>query len=1034
MKNFMWGWVLFICTLPAIAQETVTNWDPDRAYREGLDLFDRKDYVNARDVFSTVLDRTRSATDADIQAIRVNSEYYRALSALILQNPDGEHLMLAFLNNHAGNAKTNRAYFYLGDYYYRKKKYREVVEYLEKVDPFELDRSEAEDYRFQLGYGYFFKRDFAKARRYFQESKRSSKYAIPAHYYHGFIAFTEGDYEQALRDFREVEASAYFGKVVPFYITSIYFQQGQYKEVIDYATPLIEDRTLKYYPEVNQLLGKAYFERQEYEKALPLLLYYAESTRRMSKEDIFQLGFTQHKVGEYYDAIDNFEQLTNENDSIGQHALYLLGDCYIRSGDLRKARVAFQQASMMEYDDFVQENALFNFAKTSSELQIYNAAIQATQDFLNRYPDSENAEEAKELLTNMFLNTRNYREAISVIESMRNIPPSVREAYQKVCYYRGIELYNDKRFADANTHFDKSLRYPIDASIQAQTYFWKGEIALSDRDYPAAVGHYRKFKDLARVARQLPLVSSNATADYGIGYAYFATEDYRNAVRSFTDAVAGLKRMPNSPEAQRLRTDTYADALLRVGDCYFMLNEHNKALEAYKEIVDGKLKGLDYALFQQGMLYGVKQDIANKRQSMDQLVRNHPTSFYYDDALFQLASAYLLERNNNESIRYFERLINEQKQSPYVVQALLKVALIYYNTQQDQKALNYYTRVANDYPGTPEAKEALAQVKRISVEMGDPQIYIGLAGANVSEQDTLLYRVAENAYFREEYAKAKTEFSNYLRQFPNGYFSLLAHYYRGDCYYRDKEFSEALPDYEAVLGKPNNSTYQEVAYLRAAKINHYILNNASQAFNYYEPLLPLASTPQTRFETLQALMNLGYQIRQFGKASQYAQQMLKEPQAGQDDILNAHYYLGKIAYTQRDRTEAMTQFTRVKELTTNEKGVEARYYIALIHFERNDLRLSEAQCDDIIKNYPGYDLWLVKSLILVSDIYVQQKEYFQAKSTLESIVGSYNGDPAVLAEAEEKLAKVNELMANESRISNPNEAPFNQFDDPSNDR
>lgn len=1014
------------------AQETTIYWDPEEAYREALTLFDHEDYVNARDAFQTVLSKTRYATDPESKAMRVNAAFYLALSALTLQNPDGEQLMLSFLSNHTGNTNSNKAYFHLGDYYYRKKKYKDVVAYHSKVDPFELSKSEKEDHTFQLAYGYFFQKSFTEAKRLFKNVLNTERYYYPAHYYHGFIAFIEGDYTTALDNFEKVEKSVYFGRVVPYYIASIYYQQSNYVALTEYATPLLEDRKIKYYPEINQLVGKAYFEQGDYSKALPLLLYYAESTRRMSKEDIYQLGYTQYKLGEYDAAISNFEQLSRENDSLGQHAVYMLGDSYLQTGDLNKARRAFQEASELNYDQFIVENALFNYAKTSYEVGVHNAAITATQSFLTRFPQSVNNRAAKELLTDMFLNTRNYREAISIIESMGDRSPTIREAYQKVTFYRGVELFNDKRFGEALTHFDKSLAEPIDEAVTAQAHFWKAEIKLQRKAYADAIGDYRKFKTVAKVARQLPLTTTAAAADYGIGYAYYEQEDYQNAVRYFADATTQLRQYPNAAEGEQVKQRLLPDATLRLADCAFMLKSYDNALAYYREISDAKAASTDYALYQQGMIQGVKNDIAAKRKAMNQVIKNYPKSFYYDDALYQLASAFLLEKNNNDAIRSFNQLIDEEPRSPYVLQSLMKVALIYYNTRQDKDAIAYYSKVAENYPGTPEAAEALTQVKRISVELGDPGIYINLAGANVSEQDTLQFRTAENIYFQENYSRAAEKLTEYIESFPNGYFIVLAHYYRADCYYRAKDYTASLPDYTFVINADNNQAYAEVSYLRAAKICHFIIEDFDKAFQYYEPMLELASLQQTKFEVLQALMNLGYATQRFRKAEEYATQMLQSPQASDEDLINAHYYLAKVNYERGIYDEAMTQFTKVRELTDNEKGVESRYNIAAIHFSKQEYTLAEAQCDDIIRNYPSYEYWLVKALVLVSDVYYEKDDYFQAKATLQSIVDSYTGDQLLLEEAKEKLRRVVAAMEENSRIKGPEDDPFVNPEEPTN--
>lgn len=45
----------------------------------------------------------------------------------------------------------------------------------------------------------------------------------------------------------------------------------------------------------------------------------------------------------------------------------MLGSCYLKANDKKKAQMAFSAASGMSYDPEVQEEALFNFAKLAYE-------------------------------------------------------------------------------------------------------------------------------------------------------------------------------------------------------------------------------------------------------------------------------------------------------------------------------------------------------------------------------------------------------------------------------------------------------------------------------------------------------------------------------------------------------------------------------------------------------------------------------------------------------------------------------------------
>jgi hypothetical protein len=74
---------------------------------------------------------------------------------------------------------------------------------------------------------------------------------------------------------------------------------------------------------------------------------------------------------------------------------------------------------------------------------------------------------------------------------------------------------------------------------------------------------------------------------------------------------------------------------------------------------------------------------------------------------------------------------------------------------------------------------------------------------------------------------------------------------------------------------------------------------------------------------------------------------------------------------------------------------------------------------ELAQHTPTYAHWLAKGLILLSDIYVVQEDYFQARTTLESIIANYRGGGEVLETAKIKLENLIELE--NSGFDNPPE-------------
>src|SRR6185312_11134777 len=135
----------------------------------------------------------------------------------------------------------------------------------------------------------------------------------------------------------------------------------------------------------------------------------------------------------------------------------------------QSARSAFLAASKLDFDKQLQEDALYQYAKLSYELDFNTQAIDATRLYLKNYPRSSRNDEVKTLLGEELLNSHNYKEAVEILEPIPNKSAAAQAAFQKVAYYRGLEFYNERAFENAIGIFLRSLKHPVDPKIEALT-------------------------------------------------------------------------------------------------------------------------------------------------------------------------------------------------------------------------------------------------------------------------------------------------------------------------------------------------------------------------------------------------------------------------------------------------------------------------------------------------------------------------------------------------------------------------------------
>jgi TolA-binding protein len=1002
--------MLFTASMLQAQQSQIAN-DPAQLYYQGLEFYKLKNYVKAKEFFNEYIERKELLHEKQFQSLLSDAKFHRAICAFEITQPDAEKLLLDYIEKEDDSPTKKVAYYHLGRLLFDTKKYGEAIEYFKQVDVYILGKAERDEYKFELGYSYFHTKNLDEAFKLFRQTKDvQNKYYYPSNYYYGYISYTQKKFDEALRSFEKLKESKLYEKVIPYYIAQIYFQRKQYDEVIKYLEPLIADKNLKYFEELNLILGQAYFETKNYEKAAKYIEVYVKRNKAR-KEELFQLGYANYQIEKYSEAISNLQQLDNLTDSIGQNALYVLGDCFLKTGNKQNALSAFQKAMKIDIDKFIVEEASFNYAKLSAELGYGKQAITSLQEFINTYPKSKDNEEAKEILSELLLSTKNYKEALTIIKTLQNKSPKVKKAYQQIAFLRGTEVFNDKDYDEAIRLFKVSLNNPIEAEFKALSHYWLGESFYQKEQYTAAFNEYNKFLE---VAASINLKEKNwllANANYSAGYTQFKQQKFSVATRYFTEAIV-KSQLSNKPEA---KSKIYPDASLRNGDCNFMLRNYSTAITNYDAIIQSKGSGGDYALFQKATIQGIQGNYEDKIITLENIARQYPNSIYTDDAQYHIGDAYVSLNKSQTAVTTFNNLIQKFPNSPFVSKSYLRLGLIYYNQDNVKKATESYKMVVEKYSQSNDAKEALLALKEMSIAEGNPDIYMDVVSKNsninvsYSEKDSISYLAAETQYNKGQCEDAVKKFDNYIAQFPKGYFLLEANFYRSECLFRIKEFNASLKGYEYVANAGQN-IFRERALVKAAEINYYELKDYNTANKYYGLLSENATNSDNVFIANLGLMRCAFFLNQFNVINTCAEKILNSNQSTPEQITEANFYLAKYHLQNNNLANAESYFQKVIVKSTNVVGAESQYQVAFIQFKNNKLKEAEDLCFKVADNYSSYEYWVIKAYLLLADIYLVNKNTFQAKATLESIIE--NAEDATLKQ--EATKKLNSILESEN--------------------
>jgi TolA-binding protein len=1011
--------LFFLCFSDVFSQETKAYTAENSHYNMALKLFEKEKYTSAQEMFTEALDELPEDTE-----LRANAEYYVAICAIKLFHSDAEHLISRFIARHPESSRVNQAYFNMGRFQYRQEEFQKVIRWFDKLNIEKLTEENLAEYRFKKGYSYFKIEEKNEAEQEFYEIKdKNTKFSSPALYYYSHIAYNDENYQTALEGFQELTNDNTFAPIMPYYITQIYYLQKRYEKVTEYAPQYVQSATAKRLPEIAKIIGDSYYQLQQYDSAMTYLDMHQEKASSLTREDYYQLGYVSYKLDKYDKAIKNFEKVTDKEDELAQNAYYHLADCYLSKDKKNNAKLAFEFAAKLDYDPQIKQNALFNFAKITFQLKNspFNDAVKAFKKYIVQYPDADNIQDAYSYLVKAYLNTNNYKEALASLEKIDDKDQSLKKAYQKVAYYRGLELYNNRHYSQAISAFDRSLENnEYDQQIAALAYYWRGEAFFKLEKFDQAAKSFNEFI-LAPGAFSSDVYNK---AHYNLAYSYFKQENYPEAIKWFRKYI-------NLTDKQK--SEYLADTYNRLGDCYFMQRSHWQSIEYYDKAIELGLRDQDYGLYHRAIALGLLNRPQKKINSLKRLVEEFPDSDYKNNAYFELGRSYMNLDKLAEAKPYFETIIDDYTSGKYVKKALVELGLIYYNQDKNDDAIKYYKRVVAEYPGTREAKNSLTGLKNIYVERNNVDEYFSyvdglgdFARVSMSEQDSLTFTSAEKVYMKGDCDSALEFLKQYLNKFENGNFAVNAHFYMGDCYHRKDRTEKALKHFEFVLDKPNNA-FTEQALAAAMELNKQ-RGNIDKAIEQFKRMEKIAEVHANLIRARTGLMRMLFNQQDYKEAIEAADKVLHTEKINAREKRDANYIKGKSFYQLEQYDKAMENFRVITDEVNSEEGAEAKYRIAQIHFKNEDYKVARTEIFDFVQQNSSEEYWKARSFLLLADVYQALDDKFQAKHTLKSIIDNYepvSDDDDIVATAknryrelveEEKMKMKRDSTSNEMKI------------------
>ena len=866
----------------------------------------------------------------------------------------------------------------LADAKFDSQEYTDALKMYEGIQPRNLYRSAHIPFYFKRSYCSIYAGKYDEALEGFQKviAAKRSQYTFPAIYYSGYVKYLQKKFDEAYSFFEQARDDSRFALLAEYYMVECKFMMKDYDYTIENGPKLYSRVNNQQKADLSRMVAESYFGKGDNEEAMRHLKKYISSGVKVTRKDRYLYGVLAYSLGDVNKAEEALKRVAGTEDAIGQSAYYYLGNCYLQKRNKMAALEAFKAASDLSFDPLVSEDALFNFAKLSYDV---NSDISVFHKFVGLYPNSGKEDIIKSYVAASSLEDKDYVSAIEALRSIEKPTAGDRANLQKALLLRSVDLINSGGYRTASPLLEEAAEMDNhDMTSNVARYY------LADCQYN--MGNYK-----AALAQQNQLLMTPAFMNtdlghqlyYNVAYTHFKLGDYSSAANYFDEYLsqsAGGKGVYDK------------DAGVRLGDSYFMQSKYSSAAVEYERVAKKYTDGDLYPWYQASLAYGLAGNESKKQAVLESTVQQNKQSPLYMASLYELGRSYVNQGKTAKAKSAFNEIINH-RDSLYYGKSLLEMAMMSANAGDYPQAISYYDKVVRQLRGTAEARNALAGMESIYQLQNRPSEYlayldkVGLSGIKTeSEKESMIFDAAEQIYFSGNYANALRALRNYIETYPEGEKVGQAHYYMAESYRKQGRKEFAADAYEKALESVTGET-AESATRNYADLT-YSLGQYDKSATAYEKLIGLTSSDEVRAAARLGLIRSEYGGRHYMRAIGEVEKLRSESPDGAS-LRQADFIAAKSYIVLGNRESANPILTDLSSDVTDAIGAESAYILIEEAYNRGDFATLETKVYEFADKKSDQVYWLAKSFIALGDSFADRGDFEQAQATWQSIADNY---------------------------------------------
>ena len=980
----------------ALSSELIANGQTTKtdAFRQAVEFYDRGMFERAESIFSEI-----AASGQDVMA-----KGYEALCAVRRQSVGNRNLADQYISEYPYSGLIPQIRFYNALNLFDEQNFSTASAEFARIDMRSLKNSQVPEFIFKQAYSLFELDEYDRAEELFSKAEKMpySDYTAPSRYSLGYIEYVRKNFEDSFDWFSKAAKDPRFTEQAVPYMIECRYMLKDYSYVISNGDAALDRVTPERKRQLARFISESYLSEGNAAKAREYYEIFGEGAKEMDDADLFYAGSVMYSTGDYKGAVDKFSRMTSRADSIGQIANYEMAYSYIKTGNKVAAMDAFKAASSQPWNEDIREDAHFNYAKLSFDL---NNNPSVFNEYMKAYPGKKKDDIIYGYIALACLYGHDYAAAVDAYSNIDLLDSRQKVNYMKANYLRAHQLIEGGGWRDA-VPLLKAASYYSDKRdpFNQIARYWLGESYFRSGQYDQAIDVYTTLYNNSALEGK----PEGALIPYDLAYCYFKKDDYDGAAKWFDEYLASSK--PAKGE----------DAAARRADCDFLRKDYPSAIKLYEAaIARFPYKDNLYPYLQAGIAYGLTGDKKGKVKVLSSVEEADPSAEFYPEAMYELGRAYVAASDNESAISVFRKLGSSTKDNTIIARSLIELGMISRNMSEYDNALDCYKKVIDLMPDTDYAADALSAIESIyqSEGRGDEFLdYAELIGATRdktdAEKEQMYFNAAEQVFMTENYSKAISSLKSYLDRYPQGVNVAQTQYYLAECHRNLGQKELACDWYQKSLETEPSGLCSENATLRLAGLS-FELEHFKDAYSYYSSLLSIARLDANRHTARAGMMQSAFRGLDYQEAIACADALKADKASSAAEKRQADYVCAKSNLSLGERDKAYALFRSLSSEPSDAEGAEATYMLIQDAYDQGNYSTVQSMVHKFAADAPNQSYWLAKAFIVLGDSFAEQENYAQAKATFESIRDGYTPQgksDGVLDNVNMRLEKLKTLM------------------------